>query len=709
MKTTLSLLNRKIIVLFACSFLLLELDANSQIAIGGIINTYTPVTSINNCTCPTTNCNQITVGSSSGFTIGDKIMMFQAKGARVDTSNTAAHGSILNLYDAGNYEFATIYSISGNVITTNNPLKETYFSNSNPADSAYVQMIRVPVYVGNVNVTSTLTPQAWSAATGTGGVLVFEASGTVTLSANISADGYGFNGAKKLQVATACDMDTAFYYQSTAWNYASCTGCGYVYDDAATRRVGQVAYGGCGTTCYTNRMSINDIKSGGYRGEGIAANTFKKTFANGNVSYFDKGRGRWGNGGGGGGNHNGGGGGGSNYGAGGFGGKMYNSSSTACPTVDFASRRGYGGATLTPTAAKIFMGGGGGEGHDNGGNGNTGVAGGGIIIISAASITSAGIYTISAKGTDNTFVAFGDGSGGGGAVGTVLLDIPSFANPITVSVEGGNGGSHNNNNCHGTGGGGGGGVIWFSPSSLPSNVTADISGGTNGVQVAGTLDCSDINWGATAGGSGLINYGLASGASGFINMCSCETTPLPVELVSFTGTVIKDKVELKWTTSSEKNNNYFIVEKSSDSKLFSEVVKIKGAGNSTVVLYYHAIDYEPSQGTSYYRLKQVNYDGEISYSKWVDVNVQHTYAIKAIPNPSTGIMKINLPETPSASCRVHIKDASGKSIYEWIIPDDKFNNSIALTDVNFGASGLYYLLVEMDGTIYREKIRVEHD
>lgn len=387
------------------------------------------------------------------------------------------------------------------------PLKNTYFTNATINDSAYVQLIRVPVYSGNVNVTSTLIPQAWSPTTGTGGVLAFWLTGTLTLQANISADGSGFTTPTHVTLPAACDLDSAFYYQSTSWNHSSCTSCGYAYDDGVTRRVGIASFGGCGSPCYTNRMATNDSRSAAFRAEGVVANTFKKTFANSNVAYFTKGKGRWGNGGGGGGGHNAGGGGGGGYSAGGWGGRMYNNSTTACPTANFDSRRGYGGAGLTPTGTKVFMGGGGGEGHDNGGNGSTGANGGGIIMIKAASVTNSGSFTITANGSSQTFVAFGDGSGGGGAGGSILLDVSgSYTNAVTIQARGGAGGSHNNNNCHGTGGGGGGGVLWFSTTggSTPANVTTNVTAGANGTQVAGTIDCGDINWGATAGRKSVV-------------------------------------------------------------------------------------------------------------------------------------------------------------------------------------------------------------
>jgi hypothetical protein len=670
-----------------------------QTNIGGIINTYTKVISLpSSCTCPSVNCASATVASAAGFAANDFVLIMQMKGARADSSNTIAHGDIINLYDAGNYEFDTICSISGNTITFKVPLKQTYFTNTTIADSAYVQLIKVPVYTGNVNVTSTLTPQAWTASTGTGGVLAFVVTGTLTLQANISADGKGFTGPTHVLVPISCTLDTAFYYQSTAWNYASCTSCGYVYDDAVTRRVGQAAYGGCGTTCFTNRLYVGDNKASAFRGEGIVANTFKKTFANGNVALFNKGKGKWGNGGGSGGNHNAGGGGGGNYGAGGYGGNAINNTSQ-CDVGTLTNRKGHGGVALTPTGSKIFMGGGGGEGHDNGGNGSTGTNGGGIIIIQAANVTNGGAFTISANGVDNTVIASGDGSGGGGAGGTILMDVSaSYTNAITISAKGGKGGSHNNNNCHGTGGGGGGGVIWFSTGSgsIPPNVTADVTSGANGVQVAATIDCGDVNWGATAGGAGGVLTGLASGSTVFLNMNSCNSA-LPVELVSFRADVVDNNVELNWTTGSEYNSDYFTIERSEDGVQFSRLLQKAAAGNSSSTRYYSAADEHPLYGISYYRLSQTNFDGVVHYSQVISITIAKTPELTVFPNPVEDYFVISFEGTKNFSFT--LMDMAGNNLME-----QKNLTASAKINTQSFQKGIYYVKGYSGKTMFVKKI-----
>lgn len=92
------------------------------------------------------------------------------------------------------------------------------------------------------------------------------------------------------------------------------------------------------------------------------------------------------------------------------------------------------------------------------------------------------------------------------------------------------------------------------------------------------------------------------------------TTPLPMTLLSFTAAAIEKQVALKWCTASEKNNDYFTIERSTNGVTFTELAQIKAAGNSSVLLNYRAMDEHPFTGISYYRLKQTDYDGRFSYS-----------------------------------------------------------------------------------------------
>jgi hypothetical protein len=97
----------------------------------------------------------------------------------------------------------------------------------------------------------------------------------------------------------------------------------------------------------------------------------------------------------------------------------------------------------------------------------------------------------------------------------------------------------------------------------------------------------------------------------FDNFTWSPQTILPVTLVSYTATLQSTgEVLLNWQTSSENNSNYFIIERSADSRNFQQVAKITAAGYSALPINYNAIDAVPLSGTSYYRLTGYDLDGK---------------------------------------------------------------------------------------------------
>lgn len=106
-------------------------------------------------------------------------------------------------------------------------------------------------------------------------------------------------------------------------------------------------------------------------------------------------------------------------------------------------------------------------------------------------------------------------------------------------------------------------------------------------------------------------------------LCQNQISTMPVELVYFSAYAIaNDNVKVEWKTLSELNNDFFIVERSGDGKEFHETARIKGAGNSSKELSYSFVDENPlTSKVSYYRLKQVDYDGQYSYSPAVPVRL----------------------------------------------------------------------------------------
>lgn len=446
-----------------CLFGLIALGSHmhAQATIGGTINICTPVTSI--------GCNQLSVASAAGFAAGDRVLVIQMKGAAIDTANAPQFGNIIQYNNSGNYEFATIASVSGNTIYLNFSLVNTY------SVPGLVQLVRVPQYA-NVTVSPVLSCPAWNGSTG--GVLVLEASGILTLNADIDVSGKGFRG------GTQCTNPDG--------------NCGSGYSD------------------YYYAVSSG---FGAEKGEGIAMVSSPKR----------GGRGALGSGGGGGNKHNSGGGGGGNYSAGGHGGNEAN----FCPPTAVG---GDGGKGLDyATQHKVFLGGGGGCSDNNNGVGTPGTNGGGIIIIRAAGIQSGNSTTrlILANGIDQVIIpnGIGDGSGGGGAGGAILLDVPNMTGDIVIQANGGAGGGQNctYGSCFGPGGGGGSGFIGISAAALSFGTTAILGVGMPGLDVNPGSPCYNTSYGATGGQvspnmqTGYVFIEGHSAGTGTVNAGSSKT------------------------------------------------------------------------------------------------------------------------------------------------------------------------------------------
>ena len=121
------------------------------------------------------------------------------------------------------------------------------------------------------------------------------------------------------------------------------------------------------------------------------------------------------------------------------------------------------------------------------------------------------------------------------------------------------------------------------------------------------------------------NVNLPNGAY-FALGNSNSSVPLPIELMYFNATLQSNakKVDLNWATATEINNDYFSIERAGKDLNFKEIAYVPGAGISSLNHYYHQLDENPLPGINYYRLKQVDYDGNVTFSDVKSVIVPYS-------------------------------------------------------------------------------------
>jgi hypothetical protein len=184
--------------------------------------------------------------------------------------------------------------------------------------------------------------------------------------------------------------------------------------------------------------------------------------------------------------------------------------------------------------------------------------------------------------------------------------------------------------------------------------------------------------------------------------CSCNQI-LPITLIYFTAKQQESQVLLQWATASEKDNEYFSLEKSRDGQQFHEIGRVAGAGTSTGRLTYQFTDDFPFGGTGYYRLKQVDFDGTFTYSRIVAVNSEITAALRIYPNPLAGNeLWVEATDAQADDMRITIHNTVGKLLVDRVYAYEP------AVQVDLSAlrrePGLYIISVRRKNRIERQKL-----
>jgi len=223
----------------------------------------------------------------------------------------------------------------------------------------------------------------------------------------------------------------------------------------------------------------------------------------------------------------------------------------------------------------------------------------------------------------------------------------------------------------------------------------------------------EVKTGATVSGSGLITTLIGNITnngtwSTITNWCAagtdfgmpiaenCSITclqVLPVEMHSFNVGTVNGNVILQWTTSSEINNDYFIVERFQEGYEFVELFQVDGAGHSNELLKYEVIDEDPQIGVNRYRIRQTDYNGATTYSEVKSVFLVINSKVNIYPNPVyDGVLNININGDNFGGVKLSLNfyNILGEPVFSQTIyrNDGKFSETLDISDL---VSGIYFV------------------
>ena len=257
--------------------------------------------------------------------------------------------------------------------------------------------------------------------------------------------------------------------------------------------------------------------------------------------------------------------------------------------------------------------------------------------------------------------------------------------------------------------------------------TSGITAGTWALRAGGTnfgtiQEVADLRMctssgvvGTNSGGSGTTgdcrvnrtNLSVGQLANNFhVGSTDQANSPLPIELVSFSAQLKNDEIELRWSTASETNNDYFTIERAIDIEHFEQILFHDGQGTSKELNHYKVMDSSPLYGRSYYRLKQTDFDGKFTYSdvRIIDYEGPAFATLTAFPNPvNTATFTLKIEGLKEASdVPVQILNLQGQKVFETVV--NVRTPGIITKEISrnaFPSPGLY--IIKAGSTLYLTK------
>ena len=192
----------------------------------------------------------------------------------------------------------------------------------------------------------------------------------------------------------------------------------------------------------------------------------------------------------------------------------------------------------------------------------------------------------------------------------------------------------------------------------------------------------------------------ATGQATYINN-GCSQIVTPVTLQNFTATPKGQDVLLNWSTASEINAAYFIIERSANDAQFQAIGTVQAVGNSSHLNAYNITDNQLEAGVYLYRLKMVDADGSFKYSNVVKVNFSASdFAIANLyPQPVNNVLNVTLSSIKAGKFQVSVFDIAGKLLLQQSNTVIRGMNLLQVNTANLSQGSYVLRIVANDGKI----------
>lgn len=243
---------------------------------------------------------------------------------------------------------------------------------------------------------------------------------------------------------------------------------------------------------------------------------------------------------------------------------------------------------------------------------------------------------------------------------------------------------------------------------------------TLGNMVAQRYRTTDDTWGGSTSGSALY-FGVDNFAATQVENAVVPSNELwqawtlvddvnllPVELLYFNAECRDTYVNLTWATATEKDADFFVVEKTLDGEHWTTVEQLAAQGNSNSESSYQVKDYNPRNTLSYYRLRQVDFDGkqEVFEIQSLQACGNQNESI-SVNSHNNGVYQVTINADYEETFQANLLDLNGKQVRNTRTLQAVSGENIFLFEDQQLSTGIYMLTIESPSTKYNHKILIQ--
>lgn len=208
----------------------------------------------------------------------------------------------------------------------------------------------------------------------------------------------------------------------------------------------------------------------------------------------------------------------------------------------------------------------------------------------------------------------------------------------------------------------------------------------------GITDFSNYN-----GSTTILDYDPENPANDLGSPGTAGLTNLPISLVAFSGERVDRAVELQWSTAIEINNDFMAVERSQDGHTFTEIGRVSGQGTTDIPQDYSFLDRQAYAGLTYYRLRQVDFDGTTTYHRVIAVEpaaTDTTSGVRLFPTVVNDQLTLRFPTAPNKQLPFAIFNLTGQVVQQGTLEAELPEQRIILRDY---PAGPYLISLSLPG------------